>query len=347
MKRERFIEKARNIHGYRYNYLDLPQNVYQNDYIKVGYGDFVYTQRVLKHLKGNRPEQKTKPKLTDEFIDMAKSIWGDKYDYSLCEYINARTKVKIIYDGIVYEQLPNSHLKYPCEGFLSQEIFLEKAIKKWKDKYDYSLVKFTTANEKVKIIFDNVIYEQTPHNHLKYAPEKRLGYGSNERFTLLANEIHDDKYSYENVDYKNDRTKILIACPSHGNFKQTPSAHLRGQGCPSCRESFGEKKIAKFLDNNNILFEREKKFEGCKNESHLRFDFYLPNMRTCIEFDGIQHFEPLTFFGGVESFYKLQKKDKIKNNYCEDNYINLIRIRYDQLDNIEQILFDNLKSYIK
>lgn len=70
-------------------------------------------------------------------------------------------------------------------------------------------------------------------------------------------------------------------------------------------------------------------------------------MRTCIEFDGKQHFQPMEFFGGVEAFEKIKINDKIKSDYCEDNYIDLIRIRYDQEDDIHQILWNNLKNKIK
>jgi hypothetical protein len=70
-------------------------------------------------------------------------------------------------------------------------------------------------------------------------------------------------------------------------------------------------------------------------------------MRTCIEFDGEQHFLPLSFFGGQEALDKLKINDKIKNDYCEDNYINLIRIRYNQIDDINNILYENLKNHIK
>ena len=69
-------------------------------------------------------------------------------------------------------------------------------------------------------------------------------------------------------------------------------------------------------------------------------------MRTAIEFDGIQHFQPLQIFGGSEAYERLKINDKIKNDYCEINYINLIRIRYDRYDNIYSILWQNLKNYL-
>ena len=114
MKKEKFLEKARKIHGYRYNYPTLPSEVMQMDMIDVEIDGVTYQQRVVKHFKGSRPERKTKNKTTEEFIFNAIKVWGHKYDYSLVEYKNARTKVKIIYDGITYHQWPNGHLRISC-----------------------------------------------------------------------------------------------------------------------------------------------------------------------------------------------------------------------------------------
>jgi hypothetical protein len=350
MKKSKFLEKAREKHGYKYQYPDLPEVVMQNDYINVLYNGVIYRQKVLKHFKGNRPELKTVNKTTEEFIKESISIWGDKYDYSMLEYKNARTKVKIIYDGIIYEQYPNSHLNaYPVEGYLDQNVFIQKAIKKWGDKYDYSLVKFENANTKVEILFNGDSYYQTPHNHLKYAPEKRLFKKTTDQFIQESIKIHGDfRYLYDKVIYNNDREKVVIICPIHGDFTQRPNQHLRGAGCPNCNESRGEKEISKFLDKYDINYYRQYRFNDCRGVKYpLPFDFYIPSTRTCIEFDGEQHFLPLSFFGGQEALEKLKINDKIKNNYCEDNYINLIRIRYDQIDDIYRILYENLKNYIK
>jgi len=337
MKKTIFLEKARNIHGYKYKYIDLPETLIQNDYIEIEYENIRYTQRVIKHLKGFCPEKKTHKNTTDVFIKKAIEIWGDKYDYSLTEYINARTKVKIIHNGIIYEQLPVSHLKYPVEGYLDQKIFLQKAYKKWGNKYNYSLVNFISSNDKIKIIYNDSIYEQTPHNHLKYAPEKILK-KTQEQFIEECKLIHDNKYNYDKTIYILDRIKVIINCPFHGDFKQSPNHHKKGAGCPSCNESKGEKKIASFLNKKGINFDKQKKFTNCKNIHELPFDFYVPSKRICIEFDGKQHFEPLTFFGGLKAFEKLKINDNIKNTFCEDNYINLIRIKYTEIDKIEEIL---------
>lgn len=338
MTKEKFLEKARNIHGFKYIY-NLPEKVYQNDYIDIFYENKWFKQRVVKHLIGNCPEKKTINKTTEEFIMQAKGIWNDKYNYSHTIYKNARTKVKIIYDNIIYEQYPNDHLNgHPVEGFLDIDIFLKRAIKKWGNKYDYSLVKFINANTKVKIIFNDKIYEQSPHNHLKYAPERILSKKTTEQFISEALMVHDGYYSYEETNYISDRDILTITCPKHGNFIQKANSHLRGSGCKICNLSKGEKAITKFLKNKKINFDIQKKFKGCKNTNELPFDFYIPSKRIAIEFDGEQHFQPLDFFGGIEAFEKLKQNDKIKNDYCEDNYINLIRIKYDEINIIEEIL---------
>jgi hypothetical protein len=343
MKKNKFLEKSRIVHGYKYEYPTITDIVKQNDYIDIIFNGVLYKQRVIKHLLGRCPEKKMEVKTTIDFINSCKCVWGDKYDYSLTKYVDARTKVKIIYDGIVYEQYPNSHLnKFPVEGFLDQNIFIQKAKAKHGNKYDYSLVEFKNSNTKVKILLDGVLYEQTPHNHLKYSPDYRLIKTQSE-FITKSNMIHGvGRYLYDKSIYVNDRDKLIITCPLHGEFLQRPNQHLRGHGCPSCNESKGEKYIAKFLDKLGLNYSRQHKFKDCKNIYELPFDFYIPSLRMCIEFDGIQHYKQCDFFGGKSTFDKLKINDKIKTDYCEDNYINFIRIRYDKYDSIEEILNNNI-----
>ena len=209
------------------------------------------------------------------------------------------------------------------------------------------MVKFKNSNTKIKVILDGVIYEQTAHNHLKYAPERLLKRKTTEQFIKESNIIHDNKFNYDKTTYLTDREKVTITCPIHGDFNQRPNHHLKGVGCPHCNESKGEKEISKFLIKYDINYDRQHKFSDCKNIFQLPFDFYIPSIRTCIEFDGEQHFLPLSFFGGQVALDRLRINDKIKSDYCEDNYISLIRIRYDQIDDIYRILWDNLKTHIK
>jgi len=135
-------------------------------------------------------------------------------------------------------------------------------------------------------------------------------------------------------------TKIKLKCKKCDHVWDISFAnlHYNRSGCPHCNISKGEKEIEKILIKQNILFIPQKTFKGCKDKGLLKFDFYLPKLNTCIEFDGIQHFKSFKFFGGVKRFKQTQKKDAIKNKYCKDSNIKLIRIPYTKFNEIETIL---------
>lgn len=97
-----------------------------------------------------------------------------------------------------------------------------------------------------------------------------------------------------------------------------------------------------YLEELEIKYIRQHSFETCRYINKLSFDFYLPELNTCIEFDGIQHFKPIREFGGKKEFKTIQERDKCKNEWCDKNQVNLIRIRYDQIDKVKSILEDKL-----
>ena len=112
MTKKEFLNRARDIHGYKYQYPNLSDKVLSNDDIDIIYNGVLYRQKVVKHIiLGRCPEKNTPTKTTEQFISEAKEVWGNKYDYSLSEYSGALNKVKIIYDGIIFEQVAISHLK--------------------------------------------------------------------------------------------------------------------------------------------------------------------------------------------------------------------------------------------
>jgi hypothetical protein len=352
MTKEEFLDKAREKHGYKYQYPNLADKFLSTDDIDIIYNGVLYKQKVVKHITlGRCPEKNTPSKTTEQFITESKKVWGDKYDYSLVEYKGALKKVKIIYDGVTFEQVAVQHLKgVSVEKNLTKENFIRKAMIKHGDKYDYSQVRFKNGNTAVMIGYQGIYYLQKPYHHLSgNCPENiKLSIRKTTRqFVTEANLIHDFKYIYDKSEYVKNQVKVTITCPIHGDFEQRPLSHLRGNGCNSCGESKGEKEIAKFLDKFNFFYERQKKFHDCRNTFELPFDFYLPSIRTAIEFDGKQHYYPVEHFGGLKAYESLIINDKIKNDYCEDNYINLIRIRYDQMNDIYRILYENLKNYIK
>ncbi len=122
---------------------------------------------------------------TEEFIERAKSVHGEKYDYSKTEYIDSKTKVCIIcpIHGEFW-QIPFGHLNG---------------------------ANCPICNSKKKQTQEEII------SRFKH--------------------IHEDRYDYSKVKYKNILTDVCIICPKHGEFWQTPHSHLKGSGCPKCDNS--------------------------------------------------------------------------------------------------------------
>ena len=92
------------------------------------------------------------------------------------------------------------------------------------------------------------------------------------------------------------------------------------------------------LNDNNIDYIKEKTFINCKNKKYLPFDFYLPEQNLLIEYDGLQHFKSINYWGGDAGFNLRQNNDNIKNNFAKNNNIGLLRIKYNKINNINQIL---------
>ena len=122
-----------------------------------------------------------------------------------------------------------------------------------------------------------------------------------------------------------------------------------GSGCPKCNQSKGEEVVGKVLEGLELSYEAQYRFSDCRYKNTLPFDFAILNeageVRCLIEFDGEQHFYPVEAFGGEEGFKQTQKRDQIKNKYCKDNNILLIRIPYWLRDHVEEVLEYWLKEY--
>ena len=352
MTKQQFLDSARKKHGYKYDYPNLKDKILSTDTIDIVFNNINYTQKVVKHITlGRCPEKNTPRKTTEQFISEAQRVWGDKYDYSLVEYTGALKKIKIIFEGIIFEQDAISHIQGQApEKNLNQENFIRKAKLKHGDKYDYRHVKFISGDSAVMIGYNGTFYLQKPYQHLIGNCPENLKLSIRKTTNTFVREsmlVHDFKYGYDKTDYTKNQIKVIISCPTHGDFNQTPLSHLQGSGCPNCNESKGEKEIAKYLNSKNINYSRQHKFPDCKNVFELPFDFYIPSMRMIIEFDGKQHYQPVEHFGGQKTYETLKINDKIKTDYCEDNYINLIRIKYDQIEKITEILWENMKVFLQ
>lgn len=148
-------------------------------------------------------------------------------------------------------------------------------------------------------------------------------------------------------EYINMDTKISFKHKTCGCiFKLEPDKFLNRYNkkyCPICyyKKSHGEILIHKFLEQNNYEYQKEFTFPDLKN---LRFDFYLPEENMIFEYDGEQHFYPIEFFGGEKALKSTQGRDQLKNQYCIKNHIQLFRIPYTEIDNINKILYKILKE---
>ena len=273
-------------------------------------------------------------KLIAQFIEKAQKKWGeDRYSYDLVQYINNTKPIKIVCNDPKhrrkqkeetgnewFEQIPKNHLsgREGCPQHKAEQVdimrkspetVIKQAQDKWKNKYDYSLVQYVNMDTPVKMLCND------PKHRQKQKEE-------------TGNEW----------------------------FEQTPNNHLKGwEGCPQHKAipsiSNGERNIINALKelgyDEGGDFETEYKIlelVGEDGKTVLKVDFYLPALKTMIEFDGEYHFRK----GGHEnSENKLRKQiayDKMKNKYCKERGIKLIRIPYTSMNNLIGPLKDAIEN---
>lgn len=146
-------------------------------------------------------------------------------------------------------------------------------------------------------------------------------------------------------DGKSKWNRIRFKCQCDcGVIVSVQSNHLisgRIKSC-GCLLSSGEEEISNILDLYGIAYEKQKSFDDCRDVHPLRFDFYIPAINTIIEYQGVQHFKPVEYFGGEEQFLIGVEHDRIKEEYCMSHGINIFYINY--YDNIQDKLNELLQS---
>ena len=191
--------------------------------------------------------------------------------------------------------------------------------------------------------FDNIINNNHVCKYCSYEVLGEIKRLDEDKIIELCNEKKLVYYGRFSKDYE---SWIQYKCPKHikNGIQQMSLTHFKESAIPCryCNITSGELKISKYFDSQNIKYITQKTFDGCKNKKLLKFDFYLPNNNICVEYDGQQHFYPVNFNGnkdgGLSDFIKTQERDIIKNKYCEEHNIKLIRIPYWDYENIEKIL---------
>lgn len=247
-----------------------------------------------------------------EFINKANELHGFKYDYSETQYKNMRSRIIVtcpIHGEFVV--LASNHVR----------VF---------QREDKKHLKPCGCPKCGK--------ESVKQRNLKGRKTAKI-------FAEEAKLVHGNKYDYSNVEYKRNNINVEIVCPTHGLFRQQPINHLRGNGCPRCKISKGERLIINRLDDLNIEYIREHTFHDCIGTAGmLKFDFFLPNENLLIEYDGEQHYRPVRFHRRMTEecaknmFQRTQLHDSIKNQYALENNIELLRIPFNQQRCINDIL---------
>ena len=349
---ERFIEKAKKIHGSKYSYSKVNYRTCKEKVCIICpiHGEFWQTPYNHINEKQGCPKCGKEKAIinetltTEKFIEKARKIHGDKYDYSKVDYKGNKVKVCIICPKHgEFWQTPANHtnirLKQGCpkckfeknknNQMVHKDEFVSRATKIHGDKYDYSEVVMNGLHKKVKIFCKKCkkFFYQEPNSHLrgKECPYCHNKYLKTDDVIKMFIEFHGDKYDYSKVKYRTMRDKVCIICPEHGEFWQTPFKHIKEkQGCPSCKESHLEEEVRVILSENNINFVYDKANEYIGKQ---RFDFYLPDYNIAIECQGIQHFKPSSFsnkIDGKKYYEKIKKMDKQKYNNANINNIKIL-----------------------
>ena len=260
--KEKFVNYAKLKHGDKYKYDKV---VYVDSRTKVDIicpNHGVFKQEPSAHLRGQGcPKCRKSHKIDkNEFVQRSTIKHGNKYDYSLTEYVNSQTKVKIVcpLHG-VFEMTPASHISGQgcpkCKADKTrkrfrkaQTTFIEQAISVHGHKYNYSKVEYKNTHSKVCIICNECGREfwQTPHNHIdgQSCPWCLGRKKTTEIFKDELRNIYGDKYNIDNVVYVNAHTPVKLVCSKHGTFEKKPKELLKGYGCVACGIELTAKKLS-------------------------------------------------------------------------------------------------------
>lgn len=380
-----FLEKAHVTHSNKYEYAAVEWSDTGSSKTRVVitcpvHGEF--TQTAANHVSGNGcPKCSVTGALTSaDFIESTARVHGDRYDYTraLFEWTpTTKTDSKVMITcrthGDFSQKIANHiHLKNGCPkcaktSRITQQGFLTKARMIHDDRYDYSSVKWsqqTNVNSKITITCPpHGPFTQNIRNHIvgkngcpTCAGKTKL---TNESFAARAREIHGTKYDYSRViigeEFFANKTKLVIGCEKHGDFTQTAAKHLNAKtGCPGCKASKGETAVQMWLDAHNVVYTPQKTFDGCINTltgRKLKYDFYIPEYNTCIEFHGQQHYQAILIGNNDQAnwtpqhhtraqlvFEDQQRRDQLKVQYCVDNDIKMLVIAYTEIKQIGSLL---------
>ncbi len=364
---EKAIQRSIEKHGNKYDYskVSFKKVTDKVTIICPIHGEFRQTMR--QHYRGQgcpkcgvHERSEKKRDSTQSFIEKARKIWGDTYDYSKVEYVDSKTPVTLIcpIHG-EFSVVPNGHLSshYGCPVCGSersknarrktQEEFVKQAKEVHGEKYDYSKIRYINNHEKVTVTcLKHGDFDINPYSLIaghgcpvcareKQAKEQTM---TSEEFIFNAKKKHGNKYDYSKVHYVDCKTPVTITCPVHGDFQQVPYYHLYGNACPACgvRESKAENEIyekcCEWLGSSNVVKHTRKEIYP------YEIDIYIPQLKIGIEYNGILwHSDRFN----SDKDYHLKKLNK-----CNENGLKLIQVFEDEYENNRNIVLNKIKHIL-
>lgn len=232
----------------------------------------------------------------DEFVSKSKLIHGDEYDYSYVEYLSSSIKVNIIcFKHGEFSVTPNNHISKKsgcpkCYGKIkmSKSDFINRSNITHNNKYDYSRVDYKSCETEVDIICpEHGLFKQIPYSHIRGMGCRKCIWKSMflslQDFINKSNIIHSEKYDYSRTEYVNNKRKVIICCPVHGEFLQKPNSHLSGHGCPNCSNNVSKKEIIwlnslsvpdKFRNKKVSICGKRYQFDAFDSDNKIIYEFY-------------------------------------------------------------------------
>lgn len=279
-----------------------------------------------------------------EFLERLKELNPDAEP--LEEYKDYHTKIKVKYKSCGHVDYKSPSKLYRGQGCGTHECKVkrigeakieragkrnvEKAkklgiilLERYKGNKDKTQVKNLNCNHEYQATLNNILQGSgCPVCH---------GMKDTETFTKQVKAKHQNQYTVLG-EYVNNRTKIEVIHNECGHqWHVIPKDLLNEERCPNCISSKGERYIKSLLEQIGIEFETQYRFDDCRNVYPLPFDFaiFINGRMGLIEFDGSQHFKDSSgHWGGRESYEAVHARDEIKNKYCSDKNIPLLRIPY-------------------
>ena len=281
----------------------------------------------------------------------------ESFGYELLskEYIDSKTKLQL--------QCSKGHVFEIRYNDFKKGVRCKMCSSNYHPKFTYEYVKEYIENERYKLLskeYKNAntdILVECPKGHIFKTRFGRFKNGARcQKCHLMNNNLSTTHtceyiekqlslkgYKLLSTEYVNAHSRILIECPEGHKFETKYNSFQQGCRCPHCNESKGERETSQILHELNIKYIKQYRFEDCKFKYTLPFDFYLPDYNICIEYDGELHYEISKHHGGLDKFIDTKIRDTVKNEYCKNNNIKLIRIPYWEFSNIKEIIINELK----